>query len=83
MTDVSMTPMETLLNVYDIARQTGILYTYLGNVSHGEYENTYCPSCGNICIERKGFYVDFVGLESGKCIKCDSHISIVTDKYKK
>lgn len=83
MTDVPMTPMETLLNVYDTAKQTGILYIYLGNVSHGEYENTYCPSCGNICIERHGFYVDFVGLKSGKCIKCGRSIPIVTDKYKK
>jgi pyruvate formate lyase activating enzyme len=45
MTNISMTPIETLLKTYDTAKETGILYPYLGNVPHGGYENTVCPSC--------------------------------------
>jgi pyruvate formate lyase activating enzyme len=77
MTDVTRTPMETMLKIYDIAKESGILYPYLGNVSPGEYENTYCPKCGSACIERKGFFVNIDGFSQGKCAKCDSSIPVV------
>jgi pyruvate formate lyase activating enzyme len=83
MTNVSMTPIETLLRIYDIAKETGILYPYLGNVSHGGYENTACPSCGNLCIERYGYSINLNGIRDGKCVKCGNTIPIVTDKYKR
>lgn len=83
MNNVPMTPMKTLLHVYDIAKQAGVLYIYLGNVPHGDYENTTCPNCGSICIERCGYSINFIGFKKGKCIKCNNSISIVTNKYKK
>jgi pyruvate formate lyase activating enzyme len=83
MTDVPVTPIETLLKIYDIAKESGILYPYLGNVPRGEYENTICPNCGNICIERCGYSVSLNGIRDGKCVKCGTSISIVTDKHKK
>lgn len=83
MTDVPMTPIETLLKIYDLAKQNGILYPYLGNVPHGDYENTMCPNCGNICIERFGYSTNLAGYREGKCVKCGNSIPIVVDKYKK
>jgi pyruvate formate lyase activating enzyme len=83
MTDVPMTPIETMLKIYDIAKETGIFYPYLGNVPLGEYENTICPNCGNICIERCGYSVTLNGIEDGKCAKCGTSIPIVTDVRKK
>jgi len=83
MTNVSITPIETLLKIYNIAKETGILYPYLGNVPHGGYENTMCPSCGNLCIERYGYSISLNGIKDGKCVKCGNTIPIVTDKYKK
>ena len=75
--NVPMTPMDTLLKVYDIAKKVGILYCYLGNVPAGDHENTNCPKCGSICIERKGFFVNNIGLKGDKCSKCGFTLSLI------
>jgi len=77
MTDVPVTPIETLLEIYDIAKESGILYSYLGNVPRGEYENTICSNCGNICIERCGYSINLDGIEDGKCVKCGIGLPLV------
>jgi len=77
MKDVPMTPLKTLNGIYDIARKSGLSYVYLGNVAHGDYENTFCPNCGNLCIERQGYSVDLVGIKDNKCLKCGKKIDIV------
>ena len=83
MHDVPVTPMQTLLEAYKIAKKTGILFPYLGNVSNGDYENTVCPKCGSLLIERRGFSINYKALSINKCITCGSNIDIVVDKYKK
>jgi len=75
--NIPITPMQTLLNIYETAKKLGILYPYLGNVSHGDYENTFCPKCGNLIIERKGYFINFKGLENNKCNRCGHTIDIV------
>ncbi len=77
MRDMPPTSFETLLKIYGIAKKKGILYPYLGNVPHGEYENTMCPVCNNKIIERRGFSARVVGLEGAKCNKCGEKIPIV------
>ena len=77
MQDVPRTPMETMMKVYDIAKESGVLYPYLGNVSHGDYENTSCPKCGSLCVERKGYSVSLNGMDNNKCKKCGNTISLV------
>jgi len=67
MTDVPPTPLETLLKAYEIAKGEGFNYVYLGNVPHGDYEDTFCPSCGNRLVERRGFSAKIVGLKDGRC----------------
>jgi len=77
MTDVPMTPMITMFKAYEIACDSGVLYTYLGNVPHGDYENTICPKCGNICIVRQGYSINLDGFKDAKCVKCGTDIPIV------
>jgi len=74
--DSPATSVDSLIKIYEIAKKTGILYPYLGNVAHGNYENTYCPSCGSLCIERYGFSVDLNGLKDKKCAKCGKPLEI-------
>ncbi|MDH7516976.1 MAG: AmmeMemoRadiSam system radical SAM enzyme [Candidatus Thermoplasmatota archaeon] len=80
---VPMTPMHTLQKIFNVAKESGILYPYLGNVPHGDYENTYCPSCGNLCVERLGYSTNICGLKDGKCLKCNNPIPMIIDNYKK
>ena len=83
MTGVSMTPIKTLIRAYDIAKEVGVLYPYLGNVPHGDYDNTFCPKCGSVCIERHGFSINLSGVKGGKCVNCGNTLSLIFDKYKK
>jgi len=71
MTDVKVTPMNTMLDAYDVAKKTGILFPYLGNVPNDEYDNTICPNCGNECINRQGYSIDLGGLNKNKCSNCN------------
>lgn len=70
MNDIPATSMEILLKIYNISKESGVLFSYLGNVNHGNYENTLCPSCGNLCIERDGYLIKIIGLIDNKCSKC-------------
>ena len=77
MKDAKITPMNTMKKAYDIAKKTGILFTYLGNITNSYFEDTICPNCGNICIQRHGYEIDNSGFNSGKCAKCNSKIPII------
>jgi pyruvate formate lyase activating enzyme len=77
MQDVPQTPMKTMVNVFELAKKSGLKFVYLGNVPSGDYEHTFCPKCGNICIKRIGFSTILDGLDYDKCKKCGTHIEIV------
>jgi len=77
MLNVPPTPTETLIKAYDLAKKLGIKYVYLGNVPHGDYDNTYCPECGELLIERYIFNARIVSpLKDGRCPRCGAKILI-------
>ncbi len=49
--NLNTTPTKTLEKAREIAINTGLKYVYIGNVS-GIYENTYCPKCKKLLIDR-------------------------------
>ena len=67
---IPATPLKTLKQCYDIATRHGLLFVYVGNVPHGDYENTICPQCKHTVIERHGFQTVICGLKDGKCMFC-------------
>lgn len=72
------TLMGTLERAYHWARQAGVAYAYLGNVRGHPAENTYCPSCGQLLIERLGYRVRRVLLApSGQCPACGRRIPVI------
>ncbi|MDH5443281.1 MAG: AmmeMemoRadiSam system radical SAM enzyme [Hadesarchaea archaeon] len=77
MTDRSQTPVETLERAVKIAREEGLHYIYIGNVPGHEFDNTYCPKCGELLIERYGFSVTLYELKDKQCPKCGTKINIV------
>jgi pyruvate formate lyase activating enzyme len=70
MTDIPATPLSTLLACHAAAKDAGLQFVYLGNISHGDYDNTYCPSCKNLLVERYGFSAHIKGLVQGTCSQC-------------
>jgi len=79
MKDIPSTPVEKLIEIFNSAKNLGILYPYIGNVLNGEHESTKCPYCGNIIIRRYGFSTEVLGLKKGKCKNCDRIIPIISD----
>jgi pyruvate formate lyase activating enzyme len=73
MDDLESTPMNVMKQAYDIGREAGLGYVYLGNVM-GEGNNTYCHQCQELLIERIGFSVRTYRIREGKCLKCTAPI---------
>ncbi|OGS46004.1 MAG: AmmeMemoRadiSam system radical SAM enzyme [Elusimicrobia bacterium RIFOXYD2_FULL_34_15] len=70
------TPLSTVENLRKIAMAEGLKYVYLGNVAPGnEGENTYCPKCKKLLIERLGFDVIQNNIMKGKCVFCSQKIN--------
>jgi len=75
------TKVETLEKAYEMAKKAGVLYPYLGNVQGHEYEDTYCPNCGERLIHRFGYRIVRYGItDDKKCVKCGQSIPI-TGRY--
>ncbi|MFN3383270.1 MAG: AmmeMemoRadiSam system radical SAM enzyme [Archaeoglobaceae archaeon] len=77
MLDKPMTPVKKIEEAIEIARNEGLEYVYAGNVWGHKYENTYCPNCGKLLIEREGFYVRKINLNDTRCPECGYRQRIV------
>jgi pyruvate formate lyase activating enzyme len=77
MLDRKSTPVETLERIYERARHLGIRFPYLGNVFGHEYENTFCPVCGSLLVERTAYTLRFRELEGKKCAECGESIPFI------
>jgi pyruvate formate lyase activating enzyme len=69
MANLSPTPISKLEEFALEAKKLGLNYVYVGNVPGHKWENTYCPNCGELLIERFGFEVKLNLLEP-KCPNC-------------
>jgi pyruvate formate lyase activating enzyme len=77
--NVPPTAVSDLEKAYNIAKNAGIKYVYIGNVPSGTGENTYCYSCGELLVERNGYHIMDDSLKKKKeCPKCGAGIDIVT-----
>lgn len=75
LTDRPATPENLLLQAKMIAESAGIKYVYIGNLPHLQGENTVCPHCNNLLVERHGFNVTKNRLAGGKCNVCGETIA--------
>jgi Pyruvate-formate lyase-activating enzyme len=77
MMDFPLTPIPTLERHYEVAKEEGLKYVYLGNVPGHRYENTYCAECGFPVVERYGFQIISWNLEKdNRCPRCGVKIPI-------
>jgi len=70
------TSSEVLKAAYDIGKEEGLRFIYIGNIVTKSGSNTYCPSCHNLLVEREGFWVVKNLLEGkGNCPYCGLKIA--------
>lgn len=77
MNDRGRTPVATLARAREIGMEAGLRFVYTGNrpgvAPHSE--DTLCPSCGSVLVERIGFLVMKNLLAgSGRCPRCEAAI---------
>ena len=71
------TTAQSLQRAHSIGKEAGLHYVYAGNLPNGvpQGENTYCPHCQTLLIERYGFAVLSNNLRNDHCPKCDTAIA--------
>ncbi len=76
MTDRGKTPVETLLRAYQHGKNAGLSFVYAGNLPGkvNNMENTYCPHCQELLVERMGFRVLSTHLNGDRCPQCKNSI---------
>lgn len=77
MSDRDDTTIQHLLRACEIGREAGLHFVYAGNLPGrvGEWENTFCPNCRALLIERYGYVISQYHLtKEGTCPNCDSRV---------
>jgi len=78
MVDAPSTPAETLQRAAEIGQEAGLRYVYAGNLPGrvGSLEDTHCPSCSRLLIQRRGYRIlkNLVTPE-GACQYCGEKIA--------
>lgn len=74
LTQLPATPIGILTQAREIAFAAGIKYVYIGNVPGLDAQNTICPKCFDIVVERRGFTVVQNNVVKGACKKCGEKI---------
>jgi pyruvate formate lyase activating enzyme len=78
MQDRDGTPASTLQRAAEIGQEAGLRYVYAGNLPGkvGSMEDTFCPSCQNRLIQRRGYtLLDYQITASSTCPKCGAIIA--------
>jgi pyruvate formate lyase activating enzyme len=76
-TEPDNTTSSALIRAAEIGIEAGLHFVYAGNLPGqvGPYENTYCPSCGLLLIERLGYVIlGYHLLDDGICPKCGTKV---------
>jgi pyruvate formate lyase activating enzyme len=70
------TPLETIEKAYQIGKKASLKYVYVGNVFGHKGENTYCPKCEKLIIERIGYSVKRYD-KNRECPECGASLDII------
>jgi pyruvate formate lyase activating enzyme len=74
--DLPETSVETLEKAYRIGKKTGLKYVYTGNIPGLPSEDTICPKCGTVNINRTGYVIQRHD-KNGKCSKCGEDLNLI------
>jgi len=72
------TPVETLQSAWKIGKEAGLKYVYTGNVPGVPSEDTFCPKCGTLAIDRTNYIIHRHD-KAGKCPKCGADLGLILE----
>jgi pyruvate formate lyase activating enzyme len=71
------TQASQLIRAAEIGVEAGLRFVYAGNLPGrvGRWENTYCPACGQVVVERTGYHIGAIHLRRpGVCEACGATV---------
>ncbi len=78
--------MEKMNEAFDIAFKKGIRFVYFGGVAGSDRQNTYCPSCGTLLVQRNSVKVSdkicFKGSEVSRFCPTFMPVKVMIDNEK-
>jgi pyruvate formate lyase activating enzyme len=69
------TPAQTLARAWEVGREEGLRYVYVGNVPGHRGAHTCCPGCGARLIQRAGLAIRANRLRQGHCPECGEAVA--------
>lgn len=75
------TSSESLKRACQIGKNAGLLYVFAGNLPGLGLENTFCPHCNELVIERTGYRIGRYNVLNGNCMNCNGKIDGVFSNY--
>jgi pyruvate formate lyase activating enzyme len=75
--DAPFTPPATLLRAAEIGQEAGLHFVYAGNLPGkvGTYEDTCCPHCNTLLIQRRGYVLSEYHITAqGSCPSCGQRV---------
>ncbi len=70
------TPISVLERAKEIGEEAGLHFVYVGNVPGHPGQNTYCPSCKALLIERDGLSLLSPHIQANVCPRCQEGLPI-------
>ncbi len=72
--DQPPTDINLMRKAYEIAREK-LDWVYLGNLWIDDGQNSICPNCGELLIDRSGEEPIITGLNGSRCVKCGADLN--------
>ena len=72
--DHPTTGMSILKEAYDIGKEKGLRYVYIGNAYTDDKEDTVCWQCSKTVIKRTGYTINDYKIKDGRCAFCGAVI---------
>lgn len=74
LTDVPITPEDSIYFCLETGKEKGIQYLYAGNIPGDQWAHTHCHHCETLLIERSGYRTRVLEMAAGNCGKCGTAI---------
>jgi len=67
--DAGPTSGDLIESLYHVCKDR-LDYVYIGNVRTKTGQNTLCPGCGAVLIQRRGYSIEICGIQGNTCAGC-------------
>lgn len=74
---LSPTLAADIKKAWQIGKDIGLRNVYSGNISYPHMENTYCPNCSELVIERQGYKIKRFD-KANHCQKCGYKLDLIS-----